>query len=71
MHDRRIVHGDLKPANILCFHGDTVKLCDFGLAYKLPPGQAAHFASLRGTHMFMAAEQFSGSLDCPVRPLLS
>jgi eukaryotic-like serine/threonine-protein kinase len=31
-HDVQIVHGDLKPANVIVIEGDVVKVLDFGLA---------------------------------------
>ena len=69
LHERRIVHADLKPANILYFGEqgeDGVKLCDFGLATKLHPFQATYYPGCCGTYYFMAPEQFKGSLDCSV-----
>jgi protein-serine/threonine kinase len=35
LHGKRIVHGDVKDANILHGENDTFKLCDFGAAAKL------------------------------------
>jgi serine/threonine protein kinase len=34
-HERRIVHGDLKPANVGFTHDDVTKILDFGLAVRL------------------------------------
>ena len=31
MHDKRIMHQDLKPANICLTADDTIKIGDFGL----------------------------------------
>lgn len=30
-HQHEIVHCDVKPGNVICFPGNVVKLCDFGL----------------------------------------
>lgn len=36
MHKLGVIHRDLKPDNIL-INGNRIKICDFGLAKKLPP----------------------------------
>jgi len=35
-HSSNILHGDLKPANIMLTRAGDVKICDFGLARRLP-----------------------------------
>jgi Tol biopolymer transport system component len=52
IHERGILHLDLKPENVLCTTDGTVKITDFGLA-------APHI-SMRGPR---ALEQCEGSLD--------
>jgi len=41
MHEKNIVHLDLKPENIICEtkNSTNVKICDFGLATKLNPNE--------------------------------
>lgn len=56
-HERRILHKDIKPANILIGDdGTTIKLTDFGLAEALG---TASVAGGGGTYPYMAPEDFS------------
>jgi predicted Ser/Thr protein kinase len=55
-HERRIVHRDVKPANILIGDDGTVKLTDFGLAEALGTGSVAGGG---GTYPYMAPEDFA------------
>lgn len=64
-HLRRIVHRDMKPANILLDEeSDQVKITDFGLARVLDDPRLSQSGMLAGTPQFMAPEQFqSGRVD--------
>ena len=58
-HARGVVHGDLKPGNVLLSDDGAVKLADFGLA-KLRDAQRTRTAQLAGTPSYMAPEQIAG-----------
>lgn len=65
-HAKGIVHGDLKPENIILQRlsdgGDLVKLIDFGLA-RVERAEAAsttHTGPIAGSVRYMAPEQFRG-----------
>jgi eukaryotic-like serine/threonine-protein kinase len=60
-HDKDIIHGDLKPANILCGdYGETL-VADWGLAIELQNGGACNpIGRWPGTDGYMAPEQAAG-----------
>jgi len=61
LHDERIVHGDLRGANILIDDDLTAKLGDFGLS-QFPDMTAASLGSLAGgAARWMAPEVMKGS----------
>ena len=58
IHARRIIHRDLKPENLLYKDkapGAPLKLIDFGLAFKLSPGEMA--AEVCGTTSYAQGSQ--------------
>ena len=55
-HVERIVHSDLKPANVLLGDDGTAQLIDFGIAYDLT-GRARGQERLGGTRPYMSPEQ--------------
>ena len=60
-HARRVVHGDIKPANVLISQHGSVKVGDFGVA-RLAEGSSAGAAAatIAGTPKYMAPEQARG-----------
>lgn len=55
-HSRKVIHGDVSPANMLISRDGVAKLCDFGVAV------AAHVGgnAVRGTTAYMSPEQVKG-----------
>jgi serine/threonine protein kinase len=79
-HAQGVVHGDLKPANILVTADGTAKVMDFGTARRSPP--AAHEGdtilwdpsppgSISGTPAYMAPEQARGEPATPASDVFS
>lgn len=60
LHARKIIHRDVKPANLLIGREGLVKLSDFGIVYRPEGIEAARLTAGRrglGTPFFMAPEQ--------------
>lgn len=69
MHQRRIVHGDVKPDNILFDAHDRPRLTDFGVAQLLPNAyqnvddEPFTTPFLQGTPQYMSPEQWQNQLS--------
>jgi hypothetical protein len=67
-HAGGVVHGDLKPSNVLLTASGLVKLCDFGVAQSLGPRKDGSGRRIRaGTPQYMAPEQFETTVDLDPR----
>jgi serine/threonine-protein kinase len=58
-HDRKVVHRDMKPANVMLTADNTVKITDFGIA-RLEDSEMTQAGMVIGTPAYMSPEQFLG-----------
>ncbi|GIL69109.1 hypothetical protein Vretifemale_98 [Volvox reticuliferus] len=69
LHDSGVVHGDLKPANVLLGsskedrRGFVIKVADFGLAHVLPSDANSLYTDSWGSVAYMAPEAFRGRVS--------
>jgi serine/threonine protein kinase len=76
-HQRRIVHGDIKPANVLVTPDGTPKLLDFGIAERLEPGSPSSVSPLATrqtrplTPEYASPEQLRGEALTPASDVYS
>jgi serine/threonine-protein kinase len=59
-HSQGVVHGDIKPANILISREGKAKIADFGVA-RLNQSVATHAGKMFGSPAYMAPEQLGGA----------
>lgn len=61
-HDAQLVHGDLKPSNLMLEKSGAVRILDFGIAAKsdLDATLSSCQGDLQGTIAYMAPERLSG-----------
>ena len=55
LNEKRIIHRDIKPQNILLSSNNIIKLCDFGFARALSK-ESVMATSIKGTPLYMAPE---------------
>jgi eukaryotic-like serine/threonine-protein kinase len=66
VHEKDIVHGDVKPGNVLIDEHGTAKLTDFGIARQLNANSTMTVAgALRGTPGYVAPEVANGAKITP------
>jgi serine/threonine-protein kinase len=61
-HQKKIVHRDMKPANVMLLADGTVKIMDFGIARLINPDatRRTREGEMPGSLAYMAPEQFQG-----------
>ncbi len=61
IHDAGLVHGDMKPQNVMISHDGDAKIIDFGSSGALRRRSIGSDLIAAGTLPFMAPERFEGS----------
>ncbi|KAA6374548.1 MAG: putative AGC family protein kinase, partial [Streblomastix strix] len=62
LHANGIIHGDLKPENVLVMKDYRVKLSDFGLARKIEEGRD-YFTAMGGTTIYLGPELLQNQVE--------
>lgn len=61
-HRQKVIHRDVKPANVLLAADGRIKLTDFGIARLETARHLTQTGAVMGTPLYMAPEQFAGKL---------
>ena len=64
IHEASVVHGDIKPANLILEPGGDVAVVDFGLAVRRD-SPAAGYQQMSGTPAYLAPEQALMAVNSP------
>ncbi|HEY0696856.1 MAG TPA: serine/threonine-protein kinase, partial [Micromonospora sp.] len=64
-HEKKIVHRDVKPGNLLVRPNGTLVLTDFGIARSALVGQLTAAGSVLGTASYISPEQAAGATATP------
>ncbi len=59
-HQRGVVHGDIKPSNIMVLGDNLVKIADFGIARMASSMEVKQGDAIYGTPPYMSPEQIQG-----------
>ncbi|WP_431257284.1 serine/threonine-protein kinase [Roseateles chitinivorans] len=71
VHRARLVHGDIKPSNLMLQADGDLRILDFGVAQPFDPAgfDAATAGIQAGTVAYMAPERLAGAPVAGIRPL--
>ena len=63
LHQRKIYHSDIKPANILLTSEDNIKICDFGIAVgeNWSTKSSATSSNIKGDFQYMSPERLDSA----------
>ena len=66
-HEKKVIHRDIKPQNVMIGKSDGVQIIDFGLAEEIRESMAQYtgvvFTQASGTRSYMAPEQWRGRMQ--------